>query len=104
MSEKNVEPSEIWGRLSKAIGQEAARDVVNEEIAALGLNELSLDFEDALSVLETLAKREGLVGVAARFARSRWMLQHTHSDLTRSREGLESRHQGALAGALRRSV
>lgn len=104
MSEKSVEPSEIWNRLSKAIGQQAARDAVMEEITASGLNELSLDRDDALSVLETLAKREGLIGVAARFARSRWMLQHTHHDLTRSREGLESRHQGALAGALRRSV
>lgn len=97
-----VSPSEIWGRLSKALGHQAAEDAVLQEIAVMKLDAANLDFQAALSVLEGLAKREGLTGVAARFARSRWMLQHSHSDLTRSREGIESRHQSALAGALSR--
>lgn len=105
MSEQDlVDPSEIWGRLSKAVGHQAAQDAVLSEISAQELDASSMNFDDALSVLEALAKRAGLLGVAARFARSRWMLQNTHEDLTRSREGLENRHQGELAGALRRSA
>lgn len=99
MSEADVvDASEIWGRLSKALGHQAARDAVLGEIAGMELDASSLDFEAALSVLESLAKREGLLGVAARFARSRWMLQHTHSDLTRSRENINAQQESALIG------
>lgn len=98
-----IDPSEIWGRLSKALGHQAAQDAVLQEIATMGLDASSLDYPCALSVLENLAKQEGLLGVAARFARSRWMLQHSHTDLTRSREGIGQGHQGNLIGALNRT-
>lgn len=78
-----VTPEHVWLRLSKSVGEMVARDAVLSEMAKLGIRHEELNLELGLRVLESLAEREGLLGVTARFARSRWLLQG-------AREGLKS--------------
>jgi hypothetical protein len=56
--------------LSQSIGDDKASAIVDEAAQALGYG-ASLDREQALLVLERIAQSPGLVGIAARFAKSR---------------------------------
>lgn len=65
---------DIVAQLSRTIGDEKARDVVDR---ALTNTELlpPLELEEALEVLDAVAENEvGIVGVTARFAKSRLFL------------------------------
>lgn len=56
--------------LSGTLGEEKATAIVDEAAQALGYG-ASLNRDQALSVLEHIAQSSGLVGIAARFAKSR---------------------------------
>ena len=58
--------------LSQAIGNDKAEQEILGAAEALGLSRSSaLSVPQALGILETVAESPGLVGVAARFAKSR---------------------------------
>lgn len=62
----------LAGLLSKSIGEEKAEDVVRAAARALGLGALTtFTQKQALEVLESIASTPGIVGVTARFAKSR---------------------------------
>ena len=58
------------GMLSGTLGEEKASAIVDEAARTLGYGP-SLDRDQALSVLEHIAQSPGLIGIAARFAKSR---------------------------------
>jgi hypothetical protein len=60
--------------LAPAIGVEKAREAIENGCARLGLDPKSLTSENAIAVLDLLAKAEGIVGVVARFAKARYLL------------------------------
>lgn len=59
--------------LGPALGMEKARDATTIAAARLGLDAASLSRQDALRVLDELAREEGIVGVIARFAKARFL-------------------------------
>ncbi len=61
--------------LSSSIGLEKADACVVEAIRALALDPSGLTRDGALAVLELVAKQSGIVGVTARFAKSRVYLK-----------------------------
>ncbi len=64
---------ELAGLLSPALGVDRAKAVVKTAAEGLG-HHGALDRQAALDVLETIAKEPGLVGVTARFVKSRVIL------------------------------
>lgn len=64
---------EVATMLSNSVGQERALEVVAERCVALGLGEI-LTTAEALRVLEELAQQQGVIGIAARFAKGRALL------------------------------
>jgi len=67
-----VELSQLSHLLSKAVGDERASEIVRARCAQLGLRgERGLSVDEALSVLESVAQEPGVLGVTARFAKSR---------------------------------
>jgi hypothetical protein len=60
--------------LAPALGREKARDATTAAAHRLGLDPRSLSREQAMTVLDELAREGGIVGVVARFARSRLVL------------------------------
>ena len=56
--------------LAATLGEEKAAELVNAAAAEVGLG-ATFGREDALGVLERLADAPGLVGITARFAKSR---------------------------------
>lgn len=61
--------------LSPALGAEKAEDAVSSACDAVGLWSRELTEDQALRVLEHIAKTPGLVGITARFAKTRMLLQ-----------------------------
>jgi len=58
--------------LSKAVGDEKALEIVRTTCGTLGFRtDTALSLDEALQVLETIAEQAGLLGVTARFAKSR---------------------------------
>jgi hypothetical protein len=57
--------------LSSSIGLDKAQECVSDAIRALGFLPTGLTRQEALAVLEHVAMQPGLVGVTARFAKSR---------------------------------
>jgi hypothetical protein len=64
---------EVATLLSNSVGQERALEVVDEACRALALKEI-LSTDEALQVLEHLAGQQGVIGIAARFAKGRAVL------------------------------
>ncbi|MCC6811799.1 MAG: hypothetical protein IT381_30500 [Deltaproteobacteria bacterium] len=60
--------------ISPSVGEEKARALVAETAQALGMSGERLETEQCLQVLEVIAKQPGLVGISARFAKSRFHL------------------------------
>jgi hypothetical protein len=69
------EEIDLVSLLAPALGTEKARDATLAAAAKLGLDASSLSRDGALAVLEDLAQKEGIVGVVARFAKTRFLLQ-----------------------------
>lgn len=61
--------------LASALGDSKALELVETAIAKLGLDTARLERGDALRVLELIAGEQGLVGIAARFVKSRLVLE-----------------------------
>lgn len=73
LSHPQLSVDELVGQLSPAIGEEKAREVIVDVAGSMGLvDEMSRD--DALEVLGRVADTPGIVGVCARFARTRLLL------------------------------
>ena len=64
---------ELATLLSNSVGQERALESVEETCRALGCGEI-LTTDEALQVLEQLAQQQGVIGIAARFAKGRALL------------------------------
>jgi hypothetical protein len=65
----------LVGLLAHALGAEKAEDAVTSACTVAGLSSPDLTQDEALRVLEHIAKTPGLVGITARFAKSRVLLQ-----------------------------
>jgi hypothetical protein len=61
--------------LAPAIGVEKARETIESAAARLGVEAGTLSAEEALAVLDLLAKADGIIGVVARFAKARFLLR-----------------------------
>lgn len=67
--------AEVAGLLSQNIGIEKATDLVSTACAELGIAGTEMSRDQCLAVLEHLSGSPGLVGIAARFAKSRAILR-----------------------------
>ena len=69
---EQIEWRMLAGLLSPSVGDAVAQNAVRSALVSLGLRESArLSVSDALAVLERVAETPGLLGVAARFAKSR---------------------------------
>ncbi|HMY58267.1 MAG TPA: hypothetical protein PKL17_14115 [Pseudomonadota bacterium] len=75
MTEPGVTRADLAKLLAQALGNEKAYDAVSKAAQKLGLRREKLDKNEALSVLELIAQTPGLVGITARFAKSRFHLR-----------------------------
>ena len=66
--------TELASMLSQNLGIEKAKELVGEAADQLGLSD-DLTSAQCLDVLEKVAEQPGLVGIAARFAKSRVLLR-----------------------------
>lgn len=60
--------------LSSSLGKEKATEVVTQHAHAMGIAGDTCSSEEAIKMLEAMAKAEGLLGIVARFAKARWHL------------------------------
>jgi hypothetical protein len=70
-SEKTRPRRDLVKLLASSVGVEKARECVTGAAHELGLASEELTQRDALSVLEHIAGQPGIVGITARFAKSR---------------------------------
>ncbi len=61
--------------LAGALSEAKAREVVDAALASLGYSRGPLSHEQMLEVLEAIAASPGIVGISARFVKSRLILQ-----------------------------
>jgi hypothetical protein len=67
---------ELVKQLGESLGLEKAQEAVAAQLVALGLQGISeLDKQQTLQLLDAMATSSGLVGVVARFAKVRTILQ-----------------------------
>jgi hypothetical protein len=66
---------ELVGVFTAHFGKEKASELVDGAASSLGLRPAMLTPPDGLNVLEKLAENPGLVGISARFAKSRLHLK-----------------------------
>lgn len=71
-SDRRIEPSSLAALLAPTVGEEKAQELVARGMADAGVTQLTRD--TALALLEKLASDSGIVGVAARFAKVRFLL------------------------------
>ncbi len=64
----------IASLLTQAVGAEKSREVVAETARFLGVPPDHISRMQATAILDQLASRGGLLGIAARFAKSRFIL------------------------------
>jgi len=62
---------DVSALLASTLGWEKSDELVLRHVRATGLDEAHLTREDALSILDALGASSGIIGVTARFARSR---------------------------------
>lgn len=72
---------ELRDTLQSAIGQQRAHTAIHEAARELGLEGPGLTRDQALELLGTVAETEGLVGISARFARSRLLTRWAQASL-----------------------
>lgn len=68
---------DVAALLAPSLGEDKARDAVESAALRLGVDARKLHRDDALAVLDDLAKEQGIVGVVARFAKERFVLDPT---------------------------
>ena len=74
--------TDIIAALSSSLGEEKARAAVEEACRGLGVDQVTMTRDEALDVLENIAQTPGVVGVCARFCRSRFILRWASRDLS----------------------
>jgi hypothetical protein len=70
-SESPIPCTELIRMLSPSLGQKMAEQLIAKAAGELGLRTDLLARSDALRIMEKLAEEKGIVGVTARFAKSR---------------------------------
>lgn len=77
MTETGVSRADLAKLLAQSLGHEKATDAINRAAQTVGIRrEIDLlDKKQALAVLEQVAQTPGLVGITARFAKSRLYLR-----------------------------
>jgi hypothetical protein len=65
----------LAGMIAGTLGDEKAREAVAGACSAAGLTEEMLSWDEALAVLGRIAETPGVVGITARFAKSRMHLK-----------------------------
>ena len=85
MSNQTVTPDELRDALQSALGRERAASAIERASETLGHQGRTLTRSQALEVLAEIAEVEGLVGISARFARSRLMTRWATDALTQHR-------------------
>lgn len=69
--------SDVVAFFTPSLGEEKARETVHGALSRLRFDgKPAFDRADSLRVLEELAREDGIVGVAARFAKARILLRH----------------------------
>ena len=72
MSTRTIEVSQLRGLLSGAVGEEKAQAVIDSALIERGLSPRGpLSVDQALGVLDHVAQTPGIIGITARFAKSR---------------------------------
>lgn len=71
MAEVLVGEEELVSMLSQTLGEAKAREVLATALGALGIRRRLLTVGQALDALELIAAQPGIVGMTARFAKSR---------------------------------
>jgi hypothetical protein len=67
--------AELVTLLSATLGEEKANETIVEACRILGLRDETFNRDEALGVLEKIAQTPGLVGITARFAKTRVYLK-----------------------------
>ena len=65
--------------LSSSLGKEKAVETVRAYAQAIGVTGDHCTSEEAVKMLEAMAKADGLLGIVARFAKARWYLNRPRS-------------------------
>lgn len=73
--DNTLSDQELASHLASALGEAKALEVVRTAAGQLQLSPEQMNRAQALQVLEVVAKEPGLVGVSARFVKSRLILQ-----------------------------
>jgi len=72
LTDGSIDIDRLWKLLSHSVGDEKAELAVRSAANSLGFaRRPSLSIDEALGVLEKVAETPGIVGVTARFAKSR---------------------------------
>ena len=67
--------AQVAALLAHALGDAVARQAVDQAIEVLRLDLPDYDRDQALAILEIIAKKPGVIGVTAQFAKSRLILR-----------------------------
>jgi hypothetical protein len=70
----SIERDELIAMLAGAVGEKPVRDAVQTACKALKLPEDAWSVDDALRILDHLAALPGLLGITARFVKTRAIL------------------------------
>jgi len=74
MSPKSYRRAEVAAVLVPALGEPASKKLIEETAKHLGLERDDLSFEEVMAILEHIASAPGIVGIAARFSKTRVIL------------------------------
>jgi hypothetical protein len=74
-----VSVQDLLDFLSPALGEDKAREAIAATATTLGLRGNDFRRDDALSLLEAMARIEGNLGVVASFAKARFILRFPNS-------------------------
>ena len=75
MTVERMDRADLGRHLGESLGREKAEELVGDTARALGIQGDSYDKAQTLRILEQLAGSAGLVGIVARFAKVRIILQ-----------------------------
>ena len=77
----NLTLEDLQGALQSALGQQRAHTAIHDAARRLGFAGPGLTRDQALEVLGAVAETDGLVGISARFARSRLLTRWAQANL-----------------------
>jgi hypothetical protein len=69
--EPTLEMRGLYRLLSSALGDDVAKESIDNAARALGIDSIIITRQQALEILERVAQVPGIVGITARFAKSR---------------------------------